>query len=939
MRSPARVAAATLLAVLLAAAVLPASGAQSSTTPLGSGSATVRIVVRTTAGGAHDVTQAATTLGASRVGRVRALHALSFEVSSYRAASVRSRLAKRPDVTSVGVAHRRWFTDQPADPRYGEQRSYLAAIGAETAWDQGALGSPGVRIGIVDSGVDVGHPDLAGKVVGTYNAVTGGTDVRDVVGHGTGTASVAAAATGNGIGMAGAGRNTSILAVKVADVTGRIFTDDLAAGIVWAVDHGAAVVNLSLGGPTTDPLERAAVAYAQAHGVLVVASAGNEGTSAKQYPGALPGVVAVGATSATGSVRAPFSSYGGWVDLGAPGRSVLVATPGGGYETADGTSYSAPLVSGTAALLAAYRPGRTATELAQALVGGSDSARYGFAHGLVHVDRSLALLPPAGAPTINAPATGSVVSGGLTVTVSSAAPRVRIHLADLSSTVSVQGGTATATFETFGLSGAQTVTAVDCSSADQCSAQAASTGVTVDNGAPGLTSPAPGSEFRTDSIAAAASAPGGAVRFTLDGRQATTDLGPPYAADLSTSDLPAGSHDVRAVLCRSDGAVCDDTHPADAGVSLARLHPAITGVTPRLISPGRDGRSDATTVRYRLDSTQQPVLQVRNTAGAVVFRKGLGSRAAGPHTATWAGQRSGGGTVADGTFTVQVSTSDGALQGLTSTTVRVDRTAPALRAVRASSARVFPVHDHYLDAVNVSAQTAEDLRWLRLEVRTGSGALVRTVRTRKQASGTAGVVWNGRRADGRLVPGRYRVQLVGQDLAGNRSRSARPTVTVSAQRLVTRSGSMTVTARASLEESFADDCSEVFRRTSGPHAGWVSYAASSICTSGDGYAAADHQVRLPRAVRYGTVRLSAYGGRGDRRYRDHAKVVYYDELQNLSDTTFRLAPQVGLHRGPQVRATPLLIRSRVFRWVTMTTGVAWYDVKTYRVDFTYFVLR
>ena len=224
-----------------------------------------------------------------------------------------------------------------------------------------------MRIAIVDSGVDVRHPDLAGKVVGTYNAVTGGTDVHDVVGHGTGTASVAAAATGNGVGIAGAGRDSSLLAVKVADVTGRIFTDDLAAGIVWAVDNGADVVNLSLGGPTSDRLEKAAVAYAEAHDVLVVAAAGNEGTSAKQYPAALPGVLAVGATSSNGAVRAPFSSYGSWVDLAAPGRSIVVATPGGGYEVADGTSYSAPLVSGAAALLAAYRPGRTAAELQQAL--------------------------------------------------------------------------------------------------------------------------------------------------------------------------------------------------------------------------------------------------------------------------------------------------------------------------------------------------------------------------------------------------------------------------------------------------------------------------------------------------------------------------------------------------------------------------------------------
>src|SRR3954447_22489341 len=428
---PIRAAVCTLLAALLAVAVLPAKGGPAAASSAQPGRATVRLVVGTSPGTAAAVTRAAEAAGATRTGHVRGLHSVSFEVPAGDTARLRARLAARSDVTSIGVAHRRWLDDEPADPKFSEQRSYLAAIGLPATWDRGATGSPAVRIAIVDSGVDVRHPDLASKVVGTHNAVTGGTDVHDVVGHGTGTASVAAAATGNGVGIAGAGRNSSLLAVKVADVTGRIFTDDLAAGIVWAVDHGANVVNLSLGGPTSDRLEKAAVAYAEAHNVLVVAAAGNEGSSAKQFPAALPGVLAVGATSSNGAVRAPFSSYGPWVDLAAPGRSIVVATPGGGYEVADGTSYSAPLVSGAAALLAAYRPGRTAAQLAQALDDGADTAKLGFARGLVHVDRSLDLLPPASVPTLTGPAEGTSVSGTTTVSVTSSAPRVSLGLGDL----------------------------------------------------------------------------------------------------------------------------------------------------------------------------------------------------------------------------------------------------------------------------------------------------------------------------------------------------------------------------------------------------------------------------------------------------------------------------------------------------------------------------
>jgi hypothetical protein len=216
---------------------------------------------------------------------------------------------------------------------------------------------------------------------------------------------------------------------------------------------------------------------------------------------------------------------------------------------------------------------------------------------------------------------------------------------------------------------------------------------------------------------------------------------------------------------------------------------------------------------------------------------------------------------------------------------------------------------------------------------------VRTVRGRTQPAGPVTVRWDGRRAGGALAPGTYRVRFVAQDLAGNRKASRAHTVTVSGLRLVKQRGSTTVSARASLRETYEDPCSRVFRRTSGPHRDWVGYAASSTCTSGDAFAAADHQVRLPAAVRYGTVRVSAYGGRGDPRYRDSAKVVYYDSLENLSARSFRLGPSVGSYSGRPVKATPLLIRSRVLRWMTITTGVAWYDVKSYRVDFTYFVLR
>jgi len=942
---PSRVALAALLTTALAVGVAPAvaGGAAAATPRLGAAETTTRLVVGVTAGSAPAVTRAAKAAGATRSGQVGRLHSVSFSVPSSDAERLRGQLERRPDVTSVGVAHRRYFTAEPNDTRFAEQRGYLSSMGVTAAWDRGATGQPGVKVAVVDSGVDLRHPDLAGKVVGTYNAVTGGTDVRDVVGHGTGTASAAGARTNDGVGIAGSGRDTSLLAVKVADVTGRIFTDDLAKGIVWAVDNGADIVNLSLGGPTSDRLEKRAIAYAQARDVLVVAAAGNEGTAVKQFPGALPGVLSVGATSVAGSSRAPFSSYGSWVDVAAPGRSIAVASAGGGYEIADGTSYSAPLVSGSAALLLAARPDSTAPELAQAVIGGADAARLGFAHGLVHIDRSLDLLAPGSAPTVTAPASGSVVSGTLTVTVSSSAPRVRLGLADLSTTVPTSGGVASATFETYGLGGSQRVTAADCSSADQCH-DASGVDVTVDNGTPAITAPASGEEVRADAVTVSANAPGGSVRFALDSSALNSgsgvlDTAAPFTANLSTEQAADGAHTVNAVLCRTDGSVCDTGHVASVPVQVTRLHPGISSVSPGAISPNGDGRKDSTTVTYRLDRRQRTALVVRDAAGREVYRRALGNPAAGKHTAKWNGRLGAGRVAPDAAYTLQITTSDGTLQGLASSQVRVDRRGPSLTGVHLSSKRVLPVNDDYLDTVTVGAKLGETVRSLRLEVSNRSGVVRSIPVSRRTGPADTAATWDARVGRRPQAPGTYRVRFVAEDLAGNRRASARRTITVSGQQLVQRSGSISVSARESLEDIFADDCSEVFRRTSGRHNGWVAYSSSSTCTSGDAYAAADHQVRLPAAVRYGTVRVSAYGGRGDQRYRDSARVVYYDGLQNLSNHAFRLGPSVGTHQGPRTKATPLLIRSRVLRWTTIATGVAWYDVRSYRVEYTYYVLR
>jgi len=133
-----------------------------------------------------------------------------------------------------------------------------------------------LQIAVIDTGADLTAPDLAAKSPGAYNTRTGTSDVRDSNGHGTFVASLAAGSVTNGDGISGAGGDVQLLVVKSGSNGGSFTDTDEAAGIVYAVDHGSKILNLSVGGPTTSATERRAIEYAVSHGVLVVAAVGNE---------------------------------------------------------------------------------------------------------------------------------------------------------------------------------------------------------------------------------------------------------------------------------------------------------------------------------------------------------------------------------------------------------------------------------------------------------------------------------------------------------------------------------------------------------------------------------------------------------------------------------------------------------------------------------------
>lgn len=306
-------------------------------------------------------------------------------------------------------------------PDWGVQR-----VKAPEVWTR-TTGS-GVRVAIVDTGVDAGHPDLAGQVVGGIDIVNQDSDPQDDHGHGTAIAGIVAAAQ-NSTGLIGASHRVPLLAVKVLGSDGFGTVSSVVEGIDWAVANGARIINLSLGTTFDSATLREAVERAANRGILVVAAAGNTG-STLLYPAAYDAAIAVGATNRLDQ-RASFSALG--VELVSPGVEVTAPWPGG-YVLFSGTSASAPHVSGVAALLLADG----ITEVRQALRNGvadlgppGPDPEYGY--GLPEATRALQYSQTDGAkPIVSfiAPLDGQTISGQQVVRVQASDNR-RVAKVDL----------------------------------------------------------------------------------------------------------------------------------------------------------------------------------------------------------------------------------------------------------------------------------------------------------------------------------------------------------------------------------------------------------------------------------------------------------------------------------------------------------------------------
>src|SRR4051794_29488571 len=245
----------------------------------------------------------------------------------------------------------------------------LDRVSFESAW--ALTRGHGVTVAVVDTGVRADHEDLQNAVLPGKDYVSpGGNGWNDQNGHGTHVAGIIAAAASNGVGIAGAAPNVKILPVRVLDASGAGYSSNVADGVIWAADHGARVINLSLGGTVPSAGTRTAIQYANSKGAIVVAAAGNGAQQGNQaiYPAAFPEAVAIAAVGPN-LTRASFSNYGAYVDLAAPGVNIRSTYNSSrtAYADMSGTSMATPYAAAAVALAAAENPKMSAAGIRDAL--------------------------------------------------------------------------------------------------------------------------------------------------------------------------------------------------------------------------------------------------------------------------------------------------------------------------------------------------------------------------------------------------------------------------------------------------------------------------------------------------------------------------------------------------------------------------------------------
>ena len=351
-----------------------------------------------------------------------------------------AKLAHRPELKFAEL-DRVVSTSMAVNDPYIGSAWHLGKIGAPTAWDS-TLGT-GVTIAVLDTGINIAHPDLQARMVAGYNVVASNTDVSDLCGHGTAVAGAVAATANNGAGVAGVAGAARIMPLRVVytDSAGcHAYLSTIASAVTYAADHGARVANASFVDLSSSAAVQSAAAYLKSKNGLLFVAAGN--TGALESLGSSGSMIPVSATDSS-DAKASFSSYGSYVALAAPGAGIWTTNADGGYGSWSGTSFASPVAAGVAALVMAARPDLSASQVESLLYAsavdlgsaGRDSL-FGYgrvdAAAAVRAARAYGATVDSSAPlaAIAAPLASSSVSGLVAVNVN-ASDNVGVARVDL----------------------------------------------------------------------------------------------------------------------------------------------------------------------------------------------------------------------------------------------------------------------------------------------------------------------------------------------------------------------------------------------------------------------------------------------------------------------------------------------------------------------------
>ena len=451
----------------------------------------------------------------------------------------------------------------PNDPWYANWEWHLKKIQAPTAWPT-TTGSNNIIIAILDTGVDGTHEDLISKMVPGWNTYNNNSNSTDVAGHGTAVAGTAAASSNNAIGVASVCWACPIMPIRVSDTSGNATYSAIASGLNWAGDHGARVANISYIVSDSSTVTTAAK-YFQGKGGVVTSSAGNYSTFSSAADN--PWILTVSATDQFDVIYS-YSNTGNNIDLAAPGES-FSTKKSGGYVSVGGTSYSAPIVAGVAALVISANPSLTATQVQNILKQSADDlgpAGWDPSYGYGRVNAARAVSMAGGGTTdttppsvsITSPAAGATVFGSVSVQVS-ASDNVGVSAVSLSvdGMLAVVDTASPYTFQwdtTLVSNGLHTLTATGADAAGNTSSVSVSVNVNnsvVDLIPPSvvITSPSNGSSVSVNvSVYVNASDNVGVTRVDLyvDGTLTSTSTSAPFTTKWNSRKAAAGTHSLQS---------------------------------------------------------------------------------------------------------------------------------------------------------------------------------------------------------------------------------------------------------------------------------------------------------------------------------------------------------------------------------------------------------